>query len=74
MYNGPDRAITPALSAADDIAALALKVLSEKKRKHIHITGLTIDWHSYPCVTIFTSGKAKTGTCNRSDVAGTPAL
>ena len=64
-----DRPDTIAGIPASGIAALALQFLQAKKRKHVHATGLTSCWHSCPHVIIFTSGKAKTGTCNRPDIA-----
>ena len=54
-------------------AAPTLRFLRAEKRKHVRTTGLTC-WHSCPRVTIFTSGKAKKGMCNRPDIAAAPAL
>ncbi len=51
------------------IAAPALQFSQAKKRKHICATDLTSYWHSCPCIIIFTSGKAKTSTCNRLNIA-----
>ena len=50
----------PAWPAAG-IAALALRFLRPKKRKQVFATGLTSCWHSCLRVTMFMSGKAKTG-------------
>lgn len=45
----------------------------KQKKKYVDTTGL-ICCHSCPYITIFTSGEAKTGKCNWSDIVVIPAL